>query len=366
MPEPIKNLFSRQFFDALACALDSTYADFDQDAFLKDVFNHQWESLELKERLHHATQCLHKHLPEDYRTALNILKNAAEKLETHGFADMVFSDYVAIYGLDDWDVSLPALEVFTQYVSAEFSVRPFILQDQQRMLAQMLLWADHPSHHVRRLATEGCRPRLPWGLSIPALKKDPAPILPILEKLKNDPNDNVRHCVANNLNDISRDNPHITLQVLQDWQTSEIKDFDYILNRALRTLVKQGHPQALKMLGFSDQPAIKVGEITLSDTTLCIGDSLQFEFVITSTADRSQQLIIDYLVHHMRANGQLIPKVFKLSKKEIGVGETINIRKKHSFQEVTTRRYYPGKHKLEIQINGTIFSSTDFLLTGNK
>ncbi len=366
MPEPIKNLFSRKFFDSLSSALNSTYPAFDQKVFLRDVFNHQWESLELKERLHHATQCLHKHLPEDYRTSLAILENAAEMLEIHGFADMVFSDYVAMYGLGDWDASLPALEIFTQYVSAEYAVRPFILQDPQRMMAQMLLWADHPSHHVRRLATEGCRPRLPWGLSLPVLKKDPSPILPILEKLKNDPNDNVRHCVANNLNDISRDNPHITLQALQNWQTSGIKDFQYMLNQALRTLVKQGHPQALKMLGFSDQPAIKVSEVRLNNTTIHMGDDLQFEFKITSTTSQSQWLMIDYLVHHMRANGQLTPKVFKLSKKEIGAGETVHVRKKHGFQEVTTRRYYPGKHKLEIQINGCIFSSIEFELAINK
>jgi len=228
----------------------------------------------------------------------------------------------------------------------------------------MLKWADHPNHHVRRLATEGCRPRLPWALAISALKKDPTPILPILEKLRNDPNDNIRHCVANNLNDISRDNPRVTLRVLQNWQDKDIKGFPYMLNQALRTLVKQGHPQALELLGFSNDPSIQVGNLILENNSLPIGENLTFKFEITSTADHSQWLMIDYIVHHQRAKGQLIPKVFKLKKKEIQTGETLLIKKKHGFQEVTTRRYYPGRHKLEIQINGKIYCHTDFDLLG--
>jgi len=172
--------------------------------------------------------------------------------------------------------------------------------------------------------------------------------------------------VANNLNDISHDNPLVTLAVLQSWQGQDIKNFPYILNQALRTLVKQGHPQALEMLGFSSDPAIQVGKLFMETNTISIGENLVFKFEVISCAENSQWLMIDYIIHHQRSKGQLIPKVFKLKKKEIQAGETIQFIKKHGFQEVTTRRYYPGLHKLDIQINGKVYAHTDFILTGKK
>jgi len=362
MPEPLKNLFNRPYFESLADSIRFVYPDFDRSSFLKSVFDQSWDALALKERMHHATRCLHQYLPHAYPDAIIILKKSITRLEHHGFADMVFSDYVAIYGLQHWDISIPALEFFTQYMSAEFAVRHFLLKDLERMMAQMLVWAKHDSHHVRRLATEGCRPRLPWGLSVPALKKDPSPIIPVLEILKNDPNDNVRHCVANNLNDISRDHPPITLKIIKQWLDEDIQDFDYIRRRALRTLIKQGHPDALALLGFSANPDIQISDLTGLPEEIRVGQKFYFSFTITSTSDRPQDLMIDYIIHHQRANGQLIPKVFKLSMKTIKPSASLNIKKQHSFQEVTTRRYYPGIHKLEIQINGKNFIQKEFIL----
>ena len=209
-----------------------------------------WPERALKDKMRHSTLALHDVLPQDYRTALALLREVAPMVDRHGFEKMIFPDFVEVYGLDDWDVSLPALEQFTQQMSAEFAVRPFIVNDQARMMAQMFQWAHHASPAVRRLATEGCRPRLPWAMSLPALKADPSPILPILDALKADSSEDVRRSVANNLNDISKDHPDMVIDVLRRWQTEPSPEIQKIVNHALRTLIKAGHPDALRAARF--------------------------------------------------------------------------------------------------------------------
>ena len=176
---------------------------------------------------------------------------------------MVFLDFVEVFGLDDYEASIPALEYFTQYMSAEFAVRPFIVKYPKQMLAQMLVWSKHTNPDVRRLSSEGSRPRLPWGIALPALKKDPAPVLPILEELKLDPSESVRRSVANNLNDIAKDHPEVTLQVLHSWQALDREEIAAITRHALRTLLKDGHPQALELLGYPP-PQLTVSSLSLT------------------------------------------------------------------------------------------------------
>ena len=275
---------------------------------------------------------------------------------------MIFPDFVEVYGLEDWQGSLPALEQFTQQMSAEYAVRPFIVKDRDRMMAQMLTWAHHANASVRRLASEGCRPRLPWAMALPALKADPSPILPILDALKTDPSEDVRRSVANNLNDISKDNPDVVLDVLRRWQADPTPEMQKIINHALRTLVKAGHPGALELLGYSAGADVTLKNLTIEPTAIPIGEAITFAFEIESTADAPQDLVIDYVVHLVRARGKTSPKVFKLTKRTIAPGETIRISRKHSFAPVTTRRYYPGEHAVEIQINGAAFERRSFAL----
>jgi len=258
-------------------------------------------------------------------------------MKIYGFENMLFPDFVEVYGLKEWEASIAALEEFTQLMSAEFAVRPFIKQDQTRMMAQMLAWTDHESDTVRRLASEGCRPRLPWGMALHELQDDPAPILPILEVLKDDESEAVQRSVANNLNDISKDNPEIVLRVLRGWQSEGDAEMQQLINHALRTLVKMGHPGALDLLGYSPEPAIQVEALKLEPVQLRIGESIYFSLEIHSIAEIPQKLMIDYVVYLMRASGKQTQKVFKLTKREIDAGESIQIKKKHSFAPVTTR-----------------------------
>lgn len=367
MAEPLKNMYNADtpFIGALTTALKNAYPAFDTAIFLATVYDDQWEARELKARMRHITTSLRSVLPDDYANALAILREASRLMgDGFVFATAVFPDFVEVYGLDAWDISLPALEQFTQQSSAEFAVRPFILRDSERMMAQMRAWSTHENHHVRRLASEGCRPRLPWAMALPAFKADPAPILPILDALKNDESEYVRRSVANNLNDIAKDNPQTVIDTLRGWQTHDSPEIAWITNHALRTLVKAGNPDALALLGFSHnadgEPTFAVENLTLTPALVMMGATLAFSFELASVIESPQDILVDYIVHHMRSNGQRTPKVFKLIKRTLAPGERITVSKKHSFKPITTRRYYPGAHALEIQVNGVVYAQQTF------
>lgn len=363
MPEPLKNMYNETFINDLATSIHTVYAKFDSTQFTKTVFNSTWDALELKERMRHITHCLHNVLPDDYQAALAILREAADQtsLADYSFELMIFPDFVEVYGLDDWQASLPALEQFTQYSSAEFAVRPFIVQDSKQMMTQMTQWATHESHHVRRLASEGCRPRLPWAMALPDFKKDPAPILPILEMLKNDSSEYVRRSVANNLNDITKDNPNVVLEMLATWKDNATKETEWVINHALRSLVKAGDTDALAILGFG-AAKVALQNFVIEPQSVQMGEAVHFSFDIVSESNSKQALIVDYAMHFVRANDKQSSKVFKLKKVDLAAQETVSISKEYSFKPISTRRYYTGTHAIEIQVNGTVLAKQSFEL----
>ena len=359
----LKDMFNRETVGKLSEAIAAAYPGFRETAFIKRVFNQGWDQRALKERVRHITLTLGALLPEDYQEALAILRTALPRLGQQGFEKMVFPDFIEVYGLEDWGRSIPALEFFTQHVSAEFAIRPFIDRYPKETLEQMLLWATHTHPGVRRLASEGCRPRLPWGIRLKALVLDPAPIFPILEILKDDAREEIRRSVANNLNDISKDHPEVILEILNKWEDPGNENRTRLIKHALRTLLKSGHPGALELLGFSSSPEIIVNNLFLEPKTISLGEEVLFSFEIISRGDAEQRLMIDYIVYFMRANGKQNPKVFKLSQKTIQPGERIQITKKHSFKPISTRKYYPGKQTFQPQVNGQVFDPVDLLLT---
>lgn len=363
MPEPLKNMYNESYISALSGAIEILHANFDSEGFTHRVFDMEWESRELKARMRHITECLHHFLPDNYAEALTILRQAArdKSLQDFSFENIIFPDFVEVYGLEDWDNSLPALEQFTQLASAEFAVRPFIIKNSERMMAQMLKWASHDNHHVRRLASEGCRPRLPWAMALPAFKKDPSPILPILDLLKNDQSDYVTRSVANNLNDISKDNPQVVIATLTDWQKNSAKMIQWITSHALRSMVKAGDSQALALLGYGEAE-VKIENLTITPIEIAMGEEIQFSFDLISDSNDTQALMVDYAMHFVRANGKTSAKVFKLKKLDLAPGDTTTIRKKHSFKAISTRHYYPGTHTVAIQVNGVIIAEADFEL----
>jgi 3-methyladenine DNA glycosylase AlkC len=360
MPEKLKDLFfTTSSIGALADAIEQVYPAFDKGEFMALVFDSQWEDKELKQRMRHVTHCLHATLPQDYSEALEILREVAPSSQS--FDAMVFPDYVECYGLEHWDLSLPALAFFTRFASSEFAIRPFLIEDSRRAMKHMLVWAEDENEHVRRLASEGCRPRLPWAMALPEFKEDPSLILPVLEILKTDESESVRRSVANNLNDISKDHPELVLDICERWYGHH-GDTDRIVKHACRTLLKAGNRRAMQLFGFADPTHISVQNLSLDRQRLSIGDKLQFTFELTADTDEDCKVRLEYAVHYVKAKGNLSRKVFQLKEASFGPGSH-TISKKHSFADQSTRKHYPGEHRIAIFVNGVEKASATVELT---
>ncbi len=358
----LKDMFNQETVKALADVIGQVHPEFSEVEFLTQVFDQNWDDLELKARTRHITIILGGLLPGDYSRALAILNNALPLLAEGGFEKMVFPDYVEVYGLEDWEVSLAALEEFTKHISGEFAIRPFIDRYPEKTLARMLRWAEHSHPGVRRLASEGCRPLLPWGMRLNALVADPSPILPILEKLKDDPREEIRRSVANNLNDISKNHPQLVIDILRKWGQNSTKNRDRLIKHALRTLIKAGSPEALDLLGYASPPEIEVKNITLNPTKIRLGEEVIFSFEILSRSKKEQALMIDYLVHFQKASGKHAPKVFKLKQIKLQPGEKITISRKHGIKPISTRKYYSGSQFFQPQVNGILYGKVEVQL----
>ncbi|MCA9017914.1 MAG: DNA alkylation repair protein, partial [Planctomycetaceae bacterium] len=333
---------------------------FPKQKMLSYVFDAQWEQRELKQRMRHISSAMREYLPPEYETALNILKQAAPQFG--GFEAMFFPDFVEVYGLENWELSLPALEHFTEFSSSEFAVRPFILQDQQRMMRQMNRWAAGKNEHVRRLASEGSRPRLPWAMALPEFKKDPSPTLPILEKLKADPSDYVRRSVANHLNDISKDHPNLVIDIARQWIKGQ-PETQWIVKHACRTLLKQGKPEVLELFGYPEPVEIHVQGFQITPQRVASGKEVQFEFELVSRAGELGPLRVEYAIDFVRLKGVSSRKVFKLSEGPVSQ-RSRSYSRSYSFKPITTRKYYPGLHRITILVNGQEMVEGQFELLG--
>jgi len=358
MPELIKNCFNKKFITSLASEIQAYHPAFDKKSFSKAVFDKDWDKKELKDRMRHISLTLGDHLPENYKKAVTILKKITPT--SNGFEYMLFPDFIEVFGLEHYSESIKALEHFTKQSSSEFAVRPFIIKYKTKMMRQMAIWASSDNHHVRRLASEGCRPRLPWAMSLPEFKQNPKQIIKIISKLRNDESEYVRRSVANNLNDISKDHPDVTFDIANKW-IGKNANTDRLVKHACRTLLKKGEPHVLKLFGFAQPQHIQTDDLTCT-RKLNIGDNLIFSFNINSKKKPLGQCRVEYAINFVRENKKLSRKVFKISEGKYNTKHK-NIHKKHSFKLITTRKYYPGLHKLTIIINGVDFCHAQFELT---
>jgi 3-methyladenine DNA glycosylase AlkC len=357
MAELLKYLYNPKLISSLCSSLKSLYESFDSDGFTEDIFCDEWDEKELKHRMRHISENLGKYLPDDYAKSLKILKLLAPHFS--GFEYMFFPDFVELHGLDDFELSVSALEYFTEFSSSEFAVRPFIKKYPIKMMAQMEMWAESDNHHVRRLASEGCRPRLPWANALPLFKKNPQAVLRVIEKLKNDDSEYVRRSVANNLNDISKDNPQIVILISQQWIGIN-KDTDWIVKHACRTLLRQGNPQVLHLFGFSKPINITINNLEIQKS-VAIGDKLVFSFSIKSSVGKLGKLRIEYAIDFMKKNGKLSRKIFKISEADY-LEQEKSISRHQSFKIISTRKYYCGNHMLAIIVNGQELAIGKFLV----
>jgi 3-methyladenine DNA glycosylase AlkC len=368
MPEEstaLKHLFGLELANKYATIIQSVYPLFQTKAFIAQVAK-EVDALELKDRMALLATTLRDHLPSDYLEALPIILKTLgpetdedDKRLISDFQLMPIAHFVEYYGLDHFDESINALYEITKRSTSEFAIRPFLIRYPERTLAILREWATDDNHHVRRLVSEGMRPRLPWTSQLPDFIADPSPVLNMLELLKNDESQYVQKSVANNLNDITKDHPDLVLECLTRWNQNASDSTRWIIRHALRTLIKNGDPEALALLGYS-KPQVALENLQLSPETMQLGETLSFSFTLKSTSDESQDLMIDYLVHFVRAKGKTNAKVFKLKTVTLNGGESINIQKNHPIKPITVRRYYSGAHRIEIQVNGLIVGSGTF------
>jgi 3-methyladenine DNA glycosylase AlkC len=360
-PAPaLKEIFDAACFRAIAAKTAAIDPRFDQKQFLGLALD-GLDELSLMQRLRRMSDSLHATLPAGYPRALAILRRLAPTID-RGFVTLALCDFVGRHGRDDFDRSLDALKFLTAFGSAEFAIREFLRLDLFRALAVMETWSRDPDEHVRRLASEGSRPRLPWSFRLDALVADPAPTAPILENLRADPSLYVRKSVANHLNDITKDHPAAVLDRLEGWPRDDART-RWIARHALRTLIKRGDRRALAVIGAGEPPDVALHDFALAPNRLHLGGRLTMTFRLESRAARPQRLVVDYRVHYVkRAENRTSGKVFKLKELTLAPGETVALAKTQVFRDFTTRTHHPGRHDVEILVNGESLARESFEL----
>lgn len=375
MPEPFKNNFNEAAIRGMAKHFTRVAADFDGLGFIAHAVD-GLDDLELKERSEHIVDAMETYLPKAFLEASEILVASLAPMEDltdgklvegvstrglWGWPIMPMADYVARRGQGHLALALDALKAMTPRFSSEFAIRPFLHNQTDATLEILTRWVIEEDEHVRRLASEGTRPRLPWGMLLTRFVAEPAPVVTLLEHLKDDPSEYVRRSVANNLNDIAKDHPDLVVDITRTWMEGASNERQRLIRHGLRTLIKAGHPGALDVLGYGPAAAT-VERFEISTPTVTLGEALAFDLEIKSTSQVDQPLIVDYAVHHVRAGGKMTAKVFKWKTTTLKAGAVLAGSKRHPIKPITTRRYYAGQHRVEILLNGQSIGIADFML----
>ncbi|MFM2066039.1 MAG: hypothetical protein RLZZ584_948 [Pseudomonadota bacterium] len=364
MAEPLKNHLGPELPRRIAAQLQAVHPGFDAAAFLAEALA-GYEALELMPRAWQIAHALRRHLPADYETALTLLMRTVgaplqrtDDFGMSGFFHLPHVFFVAHYGLDHFEPSMQAQKELTKRFTAEFSIRPFLERHRSATLARLAEWARDPDPHVRRLVSEGTRPRLPWAPRLRDFQRDPTPVLALLELLRDDPELYVRRSVANNLNDIGKDHPALLVATAQRWlqagpgQPAVSAERRWLVQHALRTAVKRGEAGALDALGYGAAAQVAVTGVTIDPPQAVIGGKLAIALALTNTTAQAQTICADLKVHFIKASGAASPKVFKLRNVELAPWTTHSLGKTISLAEMTTRRHYPGRHRVELVLNG--------------
>ena len=365
--EPLKNMFTPQVVEEAAVVIEGIVDGFDTSAFLSNVFDKDWQERELKQRYQHIAEVLWTFMPTDYALSVDHLINISVELraKTHHksygtFPYMFLPTCIEFYGLGDFGNSVRGLETITQLVSAEFAIRPFYVRYPNEMLLQTVTWATHESEHVRRLASEGSRPALPWGIALNQYKKDPLPLLPILESLNNDASLYVRKSVANNLNDISKTHIGLVVETAKRWK-GKTEATDWVVKHGCRTLLKAGNPDIMQVFGYEAAGNYALADFNVS-TEVKMGEELLFSFSLSNKTTRLVKTRIEYVMYFLRKNDQHNSKTFMISDTELDSDAELRIDKKYSFKPISTRKYYVGLHKIGIVVNGVEVAQQSFEL----
>jgi len=364
----LKDILNAETVRWLSDGLARAYPAFDGTRFKKACLS-GLPALELKERASHIATAMHRFLPAEFPAAAQIIAaSLGPEVPPTGengigvLRYMPHDSFIERFGLDHPQEAFGLQEELTKRASCEFSIRAFLSKHPDLTSARLLAWAKSGNAHLRRLASEGIRPRLPWGRRLPGLISDPAPVIALLELLKDDPERYVQRSVANNVNDISKDHPDLAVALCARWLSNAPPDRLWVIRHAMRHLVKKGHSGALQLMGAGKPPEIRIESIRLSPARLKIGDKMRFSLDVVSGARDAQDLVVDFVVFYLKARGNVSPKVFKLATLSLAAGERATLKSSLSFANMTTRKHYPGSHRLALQVNGMTFELAAFEL----
>ena len=365
MAEPLKYLLNDTVPPRIAAMVRRAWRSFDTQAFLRQI-EPGYESLELMARGQRIAQALQAHLPQDVPRALRVLVDSMDPpmgLDAAGEPDagdrpysaflyLPHSMYIGTHGLPHFEAAMAAQHALTQRFTAEFCIRPYLLHRQGDTLARLRDWAQDDNAHVRRLVSEGTRPRLPWAPRLPAFQANPQLALPLLGALKDDQSSYVRRSVANHLGDIAKDHPDLAVGTARTWLQGAPAPREALVRHGLRFLIKRGDAGALDALGVGHAVALDVRAARVLPARARIGDKVRIEAELHNPTPQPQRVLADLKVHYVKDHGGAAPKVFKLQTLDIPPGATVAVGKTLSLQQMTTRTHYPGAHQVELVLNG--------------
>lgn len=367
MAELLKYMYNPVFFERILPLMNESLPCFNEREFVYRVFDQQWPDLELKQRVKKIATALKSALPDDFSKAALLVTGLSqrfrqEKICVQGFELIFIPEFVGLFGTRHIDEALNALHEITRLASGEFAIRTFLNLDPEKTMARLEVWASDPDANVRRLASEGCRPRLPWGAGVPWLRKNPTRILPVLDMLKTDRSPYVRRSVANNLNDIAKDHPELVRQTVRRWK-GENPLTDEIIRHGCRTLFKKGDAESLLLHGIDPKMKMDLIDFRLYDSHVPIGGALQFDLRLRSREKKPTRFRLDYAIDYCRASGRTSTRIFRLNEKSVEPDTEILLTRKQSFKNLTTRTHAQGKHTIHIIVNGIRRISRDFRVT---
>ncbi|HZL93343.1 MAG TPA: hypothetical protein VFB99_06850 [Vicinamibacterales bacterium] len=319
------------------------------------------DELELLDRGKHIAAALGEHLPPAYPAAIDVLLRSlgpaheTDELVGVGMAPFFYLPhvlFVAERGLEHFELSLRAQYELTQRFSAESSIRPYIAREPERTFAFLRDCARDNNAHVRRLASEGTRLRLPWAMRVSWLDENPERVVELLELLKDDAASVVRRSVANNLNDLGKLHPQLLIETCAAWLDGASLERRALVEHALRSAVKRGEAGALKLLGFGNKPSVAIEDVRFQPQKVAIGGRVAVRFTLRSTARMAQDLLVDLAVHFVKMNGKISPKVFKLRRLDLPARGRMELQAKVSLAVHTTRKPRPGTHVVDVLVNG--------------
>lgn len=370
MAAPLKHFFDERLVRRIAASFRAAQPEFPAERFVAEALA-GLSDLELLDRGRQIALALGRALPPDFERATSVLLRSLEGPPPRDGGSMASFFYlphvlfVAERGLEHFEASMRAQHALTQRFTAEFSIRHFLLRDPDRTLARLREWARDESAHVRRLVSEGTRPRLPWAIRLPAFIADPSPVLSLLELLKDDPEEYVQRSVANSLNDVAKDHPERAVEVCRRWSEGAGPGRAYIVRHAMRWLAKRGHRGALALLGAGEGAHVRLEACAVTPKRARLGGEVAFSADLVSESKAPQRLHVDYVVHYPGANGKARPKVFKLRKLELSPGDRKTLEGRIALVDLTTRKHHPGEHRIDLRVNGVDFFVGAFdLLSG--